>query len=340
MHRLNCFDRGTLNAGKTAITGAPAREEDWSLDPLGNWKNYVQKTSGATDLNQTRSANLVNEITNITESVGPVEKAGNENPVVVYPDDPSQPVLNSLALPTQSPEDWEIDLAELSLKHSRLIVSIYGGGPGEFAEMAARMTPFADVLEVNLGCPNKMPGEATIMESIGQRPDLSGEVIRMVREATERPVIAKLSPNSDYLEVAAACMDAGADGLGCGNTLGPGLAIDATTRKAILAGTTGGISGPALKPVNLRMTYDCYARFGCPIIGYGGIETWEDAVEYALAGACVLGIGTAFLRKSTEEAAALTRRIWEGVLAYLDGAPFSGLVGGAHREPSPEPARA
>ncbi|MFC1492158.1 tRNA-dihydrouridine synthase [Nitrospinota bacterium] len=276
----------------------------------------------------------------VTKSVGPAEKEGNDNPVIVYPEGPSHPVLNSLALPTQSPEDWEKELAELRLERSRLIVSIYGGGPKDFAHMAARMSPYADVIEVNLGCPNKVPGEIAIMESIGQRPNLSGTVLRMVRDATDKPLIAKLSPNSDYLAVAEECMEAGADGLGCGNTLGPGLSIDIKTRKAILAGTTGGISGPALKPVNLLMTYDCYSRFGCPIIAYGGIETWEDAVEYVLAGACVLGIGTAFIRKTTDEAAALTREIWDGVLDYLDGAPFSGLVGGAHCQTTPEFTRA
>ena len=276
----------------------------------------------------------------VTKSVGPAEGAGNENPVVVCPEDEGQPLLNSLALPTQSPEDWEADLAQTRLESSRLIVSIYGGGPDEFGEIAARMSPFADLIEVNLSCPNRVPGEVALMESIGQRPDLSGEVIGRVRDSTTKPVIAKLSPNSDYLAVAAACMDAGADGLGCGNTLGPGLAIDTVTGKAILAGTTGGISGPALKPVNLRMTYECYALFGCPIIGYGGIGSWEDAVEYTLAGACILGIGTAFLGKTTSEAARLTRRIWEGVQAYLGGAPFPEMVGRAHRDPAPEAARA
>ncbi len=276
----------------------------------------------------------------VTKSVGPAEKEGNENPVVVYPDDSSLPVLNSLALPTQSPEDWETDLADLHLERSRLIVSIYGGDPGEFAAVAERMSPYADAIEVNLGCPNKVPGEQTLMESIGQKPELSGEVLRHVRASTDKPVIAKLSPNSEYLAVAEACLEAGADGLGCANTLGPGLSIDTATRKPILAGTTGGISGPALKPVNLRITYECYARFACPIVAYGGIETWEDAVEYTLAGACVLGIGTAFLKKTTREAAALTKEIWEGVLAYLNGAPFSSLVAGAHRQPSAEPTRA
>jgi dihydroorotate dehydrogenase (NAD+) catalytic subunit len=276
----------------------------------------------------------------VTKSVGPIEKEGNENPVVVYRSEAAQPVLNSLALPTQSLEDWEKDLADLHLERAKLIVSIYGGNPEDFGEVAARMTPFADAIEVNLGCPNKVPGEATIMESIGQKPELSGEVLRQVRSATDKPVIAKLSPNSDYLAVAEACLEAGADSLGCGNTLGPGLAIDITTQKPILAGTTGGISGPALKPVNLRMTYECYAKFGCPIVAYGGIEKPEDAIEYVLAGACLLGIGTAFLQHSTFEAAALTKTIWEGVLTYLNEAPFSSLVGRSHQQPMTELTRA
>lgn len=268
----------------------------------------------------------------VTKSVGPAEKLGNDNPVVVYPDEDGGPVLNSLALPTQSPEDWERDLAELHLERSCLIVSVYGGKPEEFAEVTGRMSLFADVIEVNLGCPNKVPGERTIMESIGQNPVLSAEVIRRTRDRTDKPVIAKLSPNSDYLAVAEASLEAGADGLGCGNTLGPGLAVDIQARRPILAGTTGGISGPALKPVNLRMTYEAFARFGCPIIAYGGIATWHDAIEYALAGACVLGIGTAFLGRSTLAAVTLTREIWEGILAYLDGTPFPEIVGAAHRQ--------
>ena len=265
----------------------------------------------------------------VTKSVGPREKPGNDNPVVVCP--PEGAVLNSLALPTQSAEEWECDLEETKLKTAKLIVSVYGGDPREFAEVAKRMSGFGDAIEVNLGCPNKEPGEQTIMESIGQNPFLSAEVIERVRDETDKPVIAKLSPNSDYLAVADSCLSAGADALGCGNTLGPGLAIDIQSRAAILAGTTGGISGPALKPINLRMTYNAYARFGCPIVAYGGIETWEDAVEYILAGASVLGIGTAFMRKNTREAAALTRNIWEGIQEYLGGEPMSAIIGAACR---------
>lgn len=276
----------------------------------------------------------------VTKSVGPVEKEGNNNPVVICPESPHDPILNSLALPTQSPEDWEKDLSGFKLERSCLIVSVYGGTPDEFADVTERMAPFADAIEINLGCPNKEPGEVTIMESIGQNPSLCGEVTKKIRAVTDKPLIAKLSPNSDYLEVAQACLDAGADALGCGNTLGPGLAIDPLTQTPILAGTTGGISGPALKPINLRMTYEAYARFACPIVAYGGIATWRDGVDYALAGASILGIGTAFLGKRTQESVALTQDIWSGIQEFLQGAAFESIVGGSHRNMEANPANA
>ncbi|MFQ5895659.1 MAG: hypothetical protein ACE5JJ_07575 [Nitrospinota bacterium] len=265
----------------------------------------------------------------ITKSVGPVEKGGNENPVVFSPAPGGGPVLNSLALPTQSPEDWVRDLEGLSLK-APLIVSVYGGDAEEFAGVLERLEPYGAAFELNLGCPNKVPGEVTIMESIGQSPALSAQVVAACRGRTEKPLVAKLSPNADYLAVAEAALGAGADALGCGNTLGPGLAIDIRTRRAVLAGFTGGISGPSLKPINLRMVYEAYRRFRVPIVAYGGIESWRDGVEYLLAGASVLGVGTACMGKSTDEIVRLSRELWDGVQAYLDGAPLSALIGAAH----------
>ena len=167
----------------------------------------------------------------VTKSIGLNEKKGNENPVIIYGDTFSGPTLNSLALPTQNLNDWIEELSNIKLKDSLLIASIYAGNPKEFSFIAEKISPFADIIEINLGCPNKEPGEKTIMESIGQNPSLSGEITSRVREITDKPIIAKLSPNSDYLSVAEKCLDSGADGLGCANTLGPGLSIDITTRE-------------------------------------------------------------------------------------------------------------
>ena len=266
----------------------------------------------------------------VTKSIGPNEKKGNENPVIIYSDTFDGPTLNSLALPTQELDDWVEELSNIKLKKTLLIASIYAGNPKEFSFVAEKICPFADVIEINLGCPNKEPGEKTIMESIGQNPSLSGEITARVRDITDKPIIAKLSPNSDYLSVAEKCLQSGADGLGCANTLGPGLSIDIKTREVILAGTSGGISGRALKPINLLMTFEAFARFACPIIAYGGISTWEDGVEYLLAGASVLGLGTVFIGKSTEESIKITKDIWSGIQSYLNGEDFHDLIGKAH----------
>ena len=266
----------------------------------------------------------------VTKSIGPNEKKGNENPVIIYGDSFDGPTLNSLALPTQELDDWVEELSNIKLKKTLLIASIYAGDPKEFSYVAEKISPFADMIEINLGCPNKEPGEKTIMESIGQNPSLSGEITSRVRDITDKPIIAKLSPNSDYLSVAEKCLQSGADGLGCANTLGPGLSIDIKTREVILAGTSGGISGRALKPINLLMTFEAFARFACPIIAYGGISTWEDAVEYILAGASVLGLGTVFIGKSTEESIKITKDIWAGIQSYLNGENFHDLIGKVH----------
>jgi dihydroorotate dehydrogenase (NAD+) catalytic subunit len=267
----------------------------------------------------------------VTKSIGPSEKKGNENPVIIYSDSSGGPTLNSLALPTQDLDDWIEELSKIKLKKSLLISSIYAGNPKEFAFVAEKISPFSDIIEINLGCPNKEPGEKTIMESIGQNPTLSGEITSMVRDSTDKPIVAKLSPNSDYLSVAEKCLESGADGLGCANTLGPGLSIDIKTKEVILAGTSGGISGQALKPINLLMTFEAFARFSCPIIAYGGIATWEDGVEYLLAGASVLGLGTVFLGKSTKESIKTTQEIWQGIESYLNGDDIEKLIGKAHK---------
>ncbi len=267
----------------------------------------------------------------VTKSIGPNEKKGNENPVIIYNNSSGGPTLNSLALPTQDLDDWIDELSKIKLSKSLLIASIYAGNPKEFAYVTEKVSPFADIIEINLGCPNKEPGEKTIMESIGQNPTLSGEITSRVRNSTNKPIIAKLSPNSDYLAVAEKCLESGADGLGCANTLGPGLSIDIRTKEIILAGTSGGISGQALKPINLLMTFEAFEKFACPIIAYGGIETWEDGVEYLLAGASVLGLGTVFLGKSTEESIKTTKDIWAGIQSYLKGKDLHQIIGKAHK---------
>jgi dihydroorotate dehydrogenase (NAD+) catalytic subunit len=267
----------------------------------------------------------------VTKSISPGERLGNENPVVVECGPGDHPTLNSLALPSQTPEEWLEELKETRLTRSKLIVSVNGVSPDGVSRIIQMVEPHAEGFELNLSCPNLVPGEESVMTIVGRHPEAAARVVRSAREATGKPVIAKLSPDTEYLEVGRACLEAGADYLGCANTM-PGMSIDIHSRTPVLAGRSGGVSGPALKPVNLKMVYDAYGTFGCPIVAYGGIATWEDAVEYLLAGACVIGLGTFFAHRSTADVVRDTAAIWKGIQEYLNGEPLESVIGGAHRQ--------
>ncbi|MFQ5853307.1 MAG: tRNA-dihydrouridine synthase [Candidatus Binatia bacterium] len=267
----------------------------------------------------------------VTKSISPNERLGNENPVVVECGSGSQPTLNSLALPSQTPEEWLEELKETQLKRSKLIISVNGVSPDGVSRIIEMVESYADGFELNLSCPNLVPGEESVMAIVGRHPEAAARVVCSAREATSRPIIAKLSPDTEYIDVGQACLEAGADYLGCANTM-PGMSIDIHSRTPVLAGRSGGVSGPALKPVNLKMVYDVYAALGCPIVAYGGIMTWEDAVEYLLAGARVIGLGTFFAHRTTAEIVRDTAVIWEGIRNYLNGEPLESVVGAAHRK--------
>ena len=172
-----------------------------------------------------------------------------------------------------------------------VIASIMGFTTGEYAEVASRLEGidgFAGI-ELNLSCPNTERGG---ME-FGQEPDAAADVIRGVLRATSLPIIAKLTPNvTDPRLVARAVVEAGADALCVGNTL-QAMAVDTTRRKAVIGTTFAGLSGPALKPVNLRQVYQIAGAVDVPIIGCGGIATAADALEYIMAGASAVQVGTA-----------------------------------------------
>ncbi len=269
----------------------------------------------------------------VTKSISPSERLGNENPVVVECGAMDYPTLNSLALPSQTPEEWLEELKQTHLKQSKLIVSVNGVSPDAVSRIVQMVEPHADGFELNMSCPNLVPGEESVMAIVGRHPEAAARVVRSARKATGKPVIAKLSPDSRYVEIGRACLEAGADYLGCGNTL-PGMSINIHSRTPMLAGGFGGVSGPALKPVNLKMVYDLYGALGCPIVAYGGIVTWEDAVEYLLAGARILGLGTFFAHRRTSDIVRDTAALWKGIQDYLNGEPLESVVGAAHLKPT------
>ena len=206
-------------------------------------------------------------------------------------------MLNSIGLQNPGLEDFvENKWPFLESLDTQIVVNIAGHTIEEFADMAARLHDIQGIaaLEVNISCPNVKAGGANFANS----HSASAEVIGAVRRATQHPVIAKLSPNvTDIAEIARAAEEAGADALSLINTL-VGMAIDVKNRRPLLGNITGGLSGPAIKPVALAMIWKVAQAVRIPLIGLGGICTAQDAVEFLVAGASAVQVGTASLCQS------------------------------------------
>jgi len=175
-----------------------------------------------------------------------------------------------------------------------VIVNIAGESIEEYAELARRLEGVGGVsgIEVNISCPNVARGG---MEEFGVSPEAAAEVTRAVKSQTTLPVIVKLTPNvTDIASLACAVEEEGADAISLINTL-RGMAIDITVKRPFLGGITGGLSGPAIKPVALYMVYQVAQAVAVPVIGCGGIACATDAIEFIMAGASAVGIGTATL---------------------------------------------
>lgn len=191
-----------------------------------------------------------------------------------------------------------------------VIVNILGDSLVEYREITERLVgvPGVAAIEVNISCPNVKKGGV----AFGTDPSMAAAVTKAVKESADVPVMVKLSPNvSDITLVARAVEDGGADSISLINTL-IGMAIDLKTRRPVLGNVIGGLSGPAIKPVALRMVYQVASSVSIPVIGIGGIETTEDALEFLLAGASAIQIGTAnFINPRVSE------EIVEGISKYV-----------------------
>ncbi|MGI8334000.1 dihydroorotate dehydrogenase [Actinomadura scrupuli] len=230
------------------------------------------------------------------------------------------------------------DLPWLAEQGARVVVSVGGNSIAEYAEVARRLYDAHDApggeaitaVEVNIACPNAE--DRGLM--FGGHPAASAEVVRAVRANTRRdvPVFAKLSPDvADIVTIALACADAGADGLSLINTM-VGMAIDTRTLKPALSGVSGGLSGPAIRPVAIRCVYQVHAALpDTPIIGGGGVATGLDALEFLLAGASAVSVGTTVLHDPS--AGPRIVRELEDALAERGIARSAEAVGLAHRPP-------
>ena len=169
-------------------------------------------------------------------------------------------------------------------------VNIYGKNVSEYAALAKKIDEVEDItgVEVNISCPNVKVGGV----AFGAYPDSASEVVRAVRKRTSKPLMVKLSPNvTDITEIASSVEAAGADSISLINTI-TGMAVDIETRRPKLANITGGLSGPAIKPIALRMVWQVAQTVNIPVIGIGGIMTAKDALEFLIAGAVAVQIGT------------------------------------------------
>ena len=237
-----------------------------------------------------------------------------------------QGMLNCIGLENPGVEHFLTEiLPRIQPYGMNVIVNISGGSVEDYAALAARLNVAGvAALEINISCPNVKEGGIVF----GTDPRAAAAVVRAVAAASEKPVIAKLSPNvTSITEMALAVEEAGADAISLINTL-IGMQIDIERRRPVLGNRTGGLSGPAVKPVAVRMVWDVAHVVRVPVIGMGGISSWQDAVEFFLAGASAVAIGTANFIDP-----AVTMKICDGLGRYLYENQMSNiceLVGQAH----------
>jgi dihydroorotate dehydrogenase (NAD+) catalytic subunit len=261
----------------------------------------------------------------VTKSVGITPREGYANPTIVQT---NCGLINAMGLPNPGIDEFvkEIHEAKNTL-NVPLIVSVYGFSTEEYTKVAKKaMNSDADAVELNVSCPHvKETGS-----EIGQNPKILTEVVEKVKAAVDKPVFVKLSPNvTSIAETAEAAVKAGADAITAINTV-KAMAIDTETAMPILSNKIGGLSGPAIKPIAVRCVYEIYEQVKVPIVGCGGITNWRDAVEFLLAGATAVQIGTAVALKGPN----VFKIVAHGIDAYLKKKGFRSvneIVGLSHR---------
>ena len=242
----------------------------------------------------------------VTKSIGPEPRKGYLNPTLT---ETKCGYLNAMGLPNPGVENFILELEVAKQGKVPLIASVFGGSDEEFSYVGSKMEQAgADAIELNVSCPHAE------IAAIGQSPDLTYRIVSAVRKRVNIPIFVKLSPNvSDIVTVAKKCEEAGADGITCINTL-RAMAIDIETYSPILGNKIGGLSGPAIKPVAIRCVYEISKEVDIPVIGCGGISSWEDAIEILLAGASTIQIGTAIALRGMK----VFKEICEGIRTYLN----------------------
>lgn len=258
----------------------------------------------------------------VTKSIGLNPRDGSTNPVIA-----KTPcgIINNMGLPNPGINNFRNELAHTDFE-APLIGSVYGFRKKDFAKVAIKFQDVCDAIELNLSCPNV---KGTGGELFGQDPALVREITQLVKQKVQIPLFVKVTPNvSDITVIAKAAEEGGADAITAINTV-KGMRINIEVEKPILSGKTGGLSGPAIKPIAVHAVYKLYQTVDVPIIGVGGITSWRDAIEFFLAGASALQLGTGVMTQGLE----IFEKINKGIKRFLrkkDYSNLSNLIGNAN----------
>ncbi len=250
-----------------------------------------------------------------TKGVASVPWEGNPTPRVV---ETHNGMLNAIGLQNPGIDTFiERDLPFLQEHGAKIIVNVCGRSQEDYVEVVRRLADEkVDMLEINISCPNVKAGGI----AFGQDPKCAEDITRAVKAVAKQPVVMKLSPNvTDITEMARAVESGGADGVSLINTL-TGMKIDVAKRKFALANRTGGMSGPCVKPVAVRMVYQVAKTVKIPVLGMGGIQNTEDALEFLMAGATMIAVGTANFFNPY-----VTSEIVDGLEQYVKEEGLSGI---------------
>ena len=224
-----------------------------------------------------------------TKSIGPKARKGYKNPSIieVYPGT----FMNSVGLGNPGIDEFILEIKKLKEHNIPLIVSVFGDTNEIYLDVATKAeNAGADAIEINISCPHAE------VSSIGIDKDLTFNIVKFLKEKLTVPLFVKLNPNVTNLkEIALAAEKGGADGVVAINTLAA-MKIDVNTRRPILSHGSGGLSGKAIHPIAVKKVYDLFKFLKIPIIGCGGIDSWEDVIEFFLAGASAVQIGTALYK--------------------------------------------
>lgn len=273
------------------------------------WNNPVTVASGTfgsgTEFSEFVDLNRLGAVT--TKGVANIPWAGNPTPRVA---ETYGGMMNAVGLQNPGIDLFcERDLPFLRQYDTKIIVNVCGKSTEDYCEVVERLaSEDVDMLEINISCPNVKEGGI----AFGQNPKAAEDITKAVKKYAKQPVIMKLSPNvTSISEMAKAVEAGGADAVSLINTL-TGMKIDVHRRQFVLANKTGGVSGPAIHPIAVRMVYEAAHAVNVPVIGMGGIASAEDAIEMMLAGASAVSVGTANFHNP-----AVTMEIVDGIEAYM-----------------------